>query len=47
MLIKFIKPGFPQALKIFRTKSSWDISLLSRTILLVGGYLVGLWNFAD
>ena len=31
--------GFPQAFKIFRTKSSKDISLSSRLLLLIGGLI--------
>ena len=37
--------GFPQALKIFRTKSAKDISLSSRLMLLIGGLIWLVYGF--
>jgi MtN3 and saliva related transmembrane protein len=37
--------GFPQAFKIFRTKSARDVSLLSRLMLLLGGFIWLIYGF--
>ena len=37
--------GFPQALKIFKTKSAKDISLPSRLMLLIGGLIWLTYGF--
>jgi len=37
--------GFPQALKIFRTKSAKDISIFSRLIMLIGGIVWLIYGF--
>jgi len=43
--IMMASAGFPQAFKIFKTKSAEDVSLLSRFMILIGGLIWLVYGF--